>query len=152
MTDIKLSLSIILPGGVMYSQQEALKKLRKPVRNKKGKIVKKQGKAVLCDVWVPDFAKNDVTEMTLRTSSEENPNVPQDTKLTVYTRKSKPAKQVINMTQEAYDNMLSKEAPYNYRGEFGLWKTLSKNQKIKWHCMQIAKSVGGEFDSFQVLD
>lgn len=152
MTDIKLSLSITLPGGVMYSQQEALKKLRKPVRNKKGKIVKKQGKAVLCDVWVPDFTKNDVTEMTLRTSSEENPNVPQDTKLTVYTRKSKPAKQVINMTQEAYDNMLSKEAPYNYRGEFGLWKTLSKNQKIKWHCMQIAKSVGGEFDSFQVLD
>lgn len=122
------------------------------MRNKKGKIVKKQGKAVLCDVWVPDFAKNDVTEISLRTSNEENPNVPQDTKLTVYTRKSKPAKQVINMTQEAYDNMLSKEAPYNYRGEFGLWKTLSKNQKIKWHCMQIAKSVGGEFDSFQVLD
>lgn len=148
MVNIKLSLSIILPGGVMYSQEESLKKLSKPVKNKKGKIVKKQGKPVTREVLVPDYAKNDVTEITLHTPNEEN----QETKLTVFTRKFKPARQVINMTEEAYEAMLSKEAPYNYRDEFGPWRKLSKNQKIKWHCIQIATSVGGEFDSFQVLD
>lgn len=136
----------------MFSQQESLKKLQKPVRNKKGKVVKKKGQVILQDVYVPDYAKNDVTTMKIETFIDGSPEK-QEEELTVFTRKSKPVKQVINMTQEAYDNMISKETPYNYRGELGpMWKNLSKNQRIKWHCMQIARSLGGEFESFQVLE
>lgn len=103
------------------------------------------------EVLVPDYAKNDVTTMKIETFIDGSPERREE-ELTIFVRKSKPARQVINMTEEAYEAMLSKEAPYNYRDEFGPWRKLSKNQKIKWHCIQIATSVGGEFDSFQVLD
>ena len=128
----------------MFSQEESLKELQKPVRNNKGKILKKKGQPVMRTVLVPDFAKNDSFTMKVNDSNEEE-------EITVFVRKNKPAKQVINMTQEAYDYMISKEEPYGYRGPT-MWSSLKKNQRVKWHCIQIATSLGGIFDSFQVLD
>jgi hypothetical protein len=135
----------------MFSQQESLKRLQKPLKNKKGKIIKKNGKPIMRDLWVPDYAKNDVTKMSFRTSDKDNPNIPQEEEVTIFTRKCKPAKQVINMTEAAYLGMVTKEAPYGYRGKAS-WTSLTKNQRIKWHCEQIAAQLGGTFDSFQVLD
>lgn len=142
MTDIKLSLTIILPGRVMFSQEESLKELKKPLRNSKGKIIKKRGRIVYKTVKVPAFDKNDTFTLALGPDKEET---------TVFVRKTRPVKQIINMTEEAYESMLSKFPPNNYRGKVR-WESLSKNQKIKWHCMQIAAHLGGTFGSFQVLD
>ena len=143
MIDVKLSLSIILPGGVMFSREESLKPLKKPVKNNKGKILKKKGETVYKTVLVPSFEKNDSFKLKLKDAGKE-------VETTVFVRKCKPAKQVINICEEAYEHMISStEVPYGYKGN---WKTLSKNQKIKWHCERIAASLGGTFDSFQVLD
>lgn len=126
----------------MYSQGESLKTLKKPVKNSKGKVVKKKGQIVYKTVKVPSFEKNDTFTLALGPDKEET---------TVFVRKSKPAKQVINMTEDAYNAMIDKKVPYNYRDKKVPWTKLTKNQRIKWHCMQIAAQVGGIFDSFQVL-
>lgn len=144
MTDIKVSLSIILPGSVMFSQQESLKELQKPVRNNKGKILKKKGQPVMKTMLVPDFAKNNSFSMKVNDGREEE-------EITVFVRKTKPARQVINLSEEAYNYMISKDAPYGYRGKT-MWSALSKAKKVKWHCIQIAAQLGGTFDTFQVLD
>lgn len=127
----------------MYSREESLKPLKKPVKNSKGKILKKNGKTIYKTVYVPSFEKNDTFKLTLGPDKEET---------TVFVRKCKPVKQVINMTEEAYLAMIDKKAPYNYKDKKIPWSTLTKNQRIKWHCMQIASQMGGMFDSFQVLN
>lgn len=144
MTDVKVSLSIILPGSVMYSQEESLKALQKPVRNKKGKVLKKKGEPVLQTVLVPDFAKNDSFTIKLEEGKEVE-------EVTVFVRKNRPAKQVINLTEEAYEYMISKNEPYGYQGKT-MWSALNRNQRIKWHCQRIAESLGGTFEAFKVLD
>ena len=63
---------------------------------------------------------------------------------------SKPAKQVINMSEQAYDYMVGKVKPAQYKGEVG-WGNMTVNQRVKYHAMQIADSLGGQLDSFEVL-
>ena len=125
----------------MYSQGESLKTLKKPVKNSKGKILKKRGQIVYKTVRVPSFDKNDTFKLTLGPDKEET---------IIFVRKSKPAKQVINMTEAAYEAMIDGKAPYGYKEKVP-WTKLTKNQRIKWHCMRIAAQMGGTFDSFQVL-
>lgn len=115
----------------------------KPVKNKSGKVVKNHGKVVYKTVTVPDFDKNDSFSLKL----EEKGTKP--TQITVFVRKSRPARQVINMAEEAYYHMISKEQPPEFKGA---WNSLSPKQKIAWHCKRIAQSLGGTMESFQILD
>lgn len=143
MDNIKLSLCIILPGGVMYSKAEVLKPLDKVKRNKYGKIIKRNGKPVYTTEYVEDFTKHN--SFTLKITDENNKEVP----ITVLVRSTKPAKQVLNLTQEAYDYMISREQPYGFKGN---WNALNIQQKLKWHCFNIAQQLGGYCESFQVMD
>lgn len=143
MTSIKLSLSILLPGSTMFSKQECLKQLTKPVKNRSGKVVRKKGKILTKTYTVPDFDKHD--SFTLKI--EQKGKAPEQ--IRVFTRKSKPARQIINMSEEAYQYMTSKEQPAEFRGT---WNALTIHQKLLWHCNRIAASLGGIVENFQVLD
>lgn len=110
----------------------------KPIKDKDGNVVRKEE---LCE----DYAKHD--SFTVEASDGKTTEL-----IKVLTRKCKPAKQVINLTQEAYDQMISSSKPYGYKGTNKAWEQLSKNQKIKWHCDQIAGDLGGTVENFQVMD
>ena len=143
MTSTKLSLSILLPGSTMFSEEESSKQLIKPVKNKSGKVVRKKGKVLTTTITVPDFDKHD--SFTLRV--EQKGKTPEQ--IRVFTRKSRPARQVINMSEEAYQYMISKEQPAEFKGT---WNSLTIYQKLLWHCNRIAASLGGTVENFQVLD
>ena len=143
MTNIKLSLNILLPGSTMFSEEESSKQLTKPVKNKSGKVVRKKGKVLTKTYTVPDFDKHD--SFTLRL--EQKGKAPKQ--IRVFTRKSRPARQVINMSEEAYQHMISKEQPAEFKGT---WNALTIYQKLLWHCNRIAASLGGKVENFQVLD
>lgn len=143
MTNIKLSLNILLPGSTMFSEEESSKQLTKPVKNKSGKVVRKKGKVLTKTYTVPDFDKYD--SFTLRL--EQKGKAPEQ--IRVFTRKCKPARQVINMSEEAYQYMISKEQPAEFKGA---WNALTNYQKLLWYCNRIAASLGGKVESFQVLD
>ena len=61
----------------------------------------------------------------------------------------KSVKQVINMSDEAYDNFVGNEKPYGYKGT---WATLSPAKKVSWHLNRIAESMGGNLISYQILN
>lgn len=76
--------------------------------------------------------------------SRANKNVPKN----ILKVKSKSAKQVINITKEAYDYFISNEKPYGFKGS---WDKQSINQKINWHANRIAQYLGGSLESFQIF-
>jgi len=124
MSTTKLSLTILVPGATMVSKEKSLKNF------------KKDNQEIIPEV-----------HDTLRISLREGPN---EKVYTIKIRKSIPAKQVINMSEEAYNYFVSNEKPYNFKGTG--WANLSRNERLFWHCSQIAASLGGIVDSFEVLD
>lgn len=143
MDNIKLSLSIVLPGRTLWSREESLKPLMKVQFNKNGKPIKdKAGNVVRKEELCEDYSKHESISVTLQNGRQEET-------IKVLVRKCKPAKQVINLTQEAYDEMVSNTKPYGFKGN---WQQLSRNQKLKWHCDQIAASLGGTVENFQVME
>lgn len=115
MDNIKISLTVILPGSVMVSAEESAKN---PLKT------------------------TDKSEMELFYRGKKE-------RLQIFTRKTVPARQVINLTQEAYDNFISDNIPYKFKG---VWKGLSDKDKIRWWCQNIANSLGGQVAGIQVFD
>ena len=138
MDNIKLSLTVLLPGSTMVSTEESVKQLKKAYKTKKGKTYYKT-------VLVPDWDKHDSFTIKVTEGGREVP-------IEVFIRKTKSAKQVINMTQEAYDYYISAESPIGFLGGAKAWNKLTRDQKLKWHCINIAKQVGGYVSNIQVLD
>lgn len=124
MSNIKVNLSILLPGGTMLSVEESTRKT-------------KSGDVVM------DPNKHDKFELRLNDRGKEAP-------ITVYTRKTKKAKQVIHLCEEAYNYMTSaSEIPYAYKG---VWRGLKPHERLTWHCNRIAEQLGGTVASIQVLE
>lgn len=138
MDNIKLSLSILLPGSTMFSEQECSKQLKKQFKTKRGKSFYKT-------VLVPDYDKHDSFTIKVTEGKKEVP-------LTVFIRKTKSARQVLNLSEEAYDYFISKEVPIGFLGGPKAWNSLTNNQKIKWHCIRIAQQMNGWVESFQVME
>lgn len=122
MDNVKVSLSIILPGAVMQSKEEVM-------------FERKDGLKSL------DPSKHDC--ITIKVADNKNRET-----IKIYTRKSKPAKQVININEENYRYMIQ-EKPVKFKGN---WNGLSNKNKILWHAEQIAASLGGEVDSVEILN
>lgn len=143
MSTTKIRLSIVLPGRTLLSQEETCKLQDVVVKTQSGKPMVKDGKIVTQPTLLPD--KHKFNHFELKVVDRGKPEV-----LKVATRKCKPATQVISLSEEAYDNFIDPLfTPYKFKG---VWKNLSKNQRILWHCQQIAEAMGGRFDSFVVLD
>lgn len=63
-------------------------------------------------------------------------------------RKRIPAKQVINISREAYEYMVGSECPSFSTPT--LWKGLGRKAKIQAHLEAMAKSLGGKLDDYTV--
>ena len=180
MSDVKVNLTIIVPGATMMSEQECSKQLRKPVINKKGKYAGKQardkkGKLLWYYEKVPDLTKYDKNELKVRSSEKKG----ETEVLTYYTRKCREARQVINISQEAYDYFISSEVPYGYHApksfkpyspikshmdrktkkwidgtpiEVQAWRVASLEQRLEWHLNSIAESLKGKVASYKVFN
>lgn len=143
MSTTKIRLSIVLPGGTLLSQEEACKPQNVAVKTESGHPKVKDGKVVTETVLVPDKSKYDHFE--IKVMDKGRPET-----LKVSTRKCKPATQVISLSEEAYDEFTNPNTiPYKYKG---VWRSLTKNQRVQWHCQQIAEAMGGRLESFVVLD
>lgn len=129
MVEPKLSLVLVLPGSTMVSQQVA--------ENKPKELTEEH-------------------KMLFKSYKKKNkgPEV-----ITFRTRKSIPAKQVLKMSQEAYEAMLEEPTSPKYskviakaKGKLiRVWDTMSEDARIKKHCELIAHDMGAIDFSYSIL-
>ncbi|AXQ62737.1 hypothetical protein PhiCrAssBcn20_64 [Bacteroides phage PhiCrAssBcn20] len=124
MNDVKVSLSIILQGGVMYSQEQA-------------KALEKEKVGTGYDTF------------NMRVEGLKDGKKDAET-ITVKTRKYKPAGQSLNLSMDAYDYMTGKEAPYFVKAKD--WERLTKKQRLEAHLKRIVEELGGVSFTYVVLD
>ena len=127
MSEVKLSLSIKLPGSVMYSQEGA-------------KALEYQGLA--------GFTKHSlVVEMHKRMGKK----VKVDKETIHYkTRNTIPAVQNINISKDAYNYMTSKECPSFMTPKD--WNRMSKIKRLEAHLAEIAESRGGTVMHYHIFE
>ena len=131
MVEPKVSLTLVLPGSNMVSQQVAENKPK--------------------DYTEPNF-------LTIRTFDEKTKKVKKET-LVFNTRKSIDAAQVLKMSQEAYEAMLEESTSPKYnkivakvKGKLiRVWDTMSEDARIKKHCELIAHDMGAIDFSYNIL-
>lgn len=122
MSEIKISVSITLPGGVMLTQAEA-KQLEK----------EKTGTGF------------DITKLKVE-DKKGNKDV-----LSIKTRKYKSCSQSINMSKEAYDYMTSKDSClHNIRSY--VWAKMNKKQRLEAHLYLVCKALKGTSYTYKVFD
>lgn len=131
MVEPKLSLTLVLPGSTMVSQQAAENKPKESYEQH---------------------------SLTLREFDKKSKKYVTKT-YTYYTRKSVPARQVLKMSQEAYEAMLETSTSPKYnkvvaksKGKLiRVWDTMSEDARIRKHCELIAHDMGAIDFSFNVL-
>ena len=122
--EIKVSLSVILQGSVMYSQEQA-------------KALEEEKVGTGYDTF------------SMRVEGLKRGKKDTET-LTVKTRKSKPASQSLNLSMDAYNYMVSNEAPYFVKPRD--WERLTKKQRLEAHLKRIVEELGGVSFTYAVLD
>ena len=123
--EIKVNLSIILQGGVMYSQEQA-------------KALEKEKVGTGYDTF------------SMRVEGKNGNGKKDAETITVKTRKCKPASQSLNLSMDAYDYMTGKEAPYFVKA--GDWERLTKKQRLEAHLKRICEELGGVSFTYAILD
>ena len=123
--EIKVNLSIILQGGVMYSQEQA-------------KALEKEKVGTGYDTF------------SMRVEGKNGNGKKDAETITVKTRKCKPASQSLNLSMDAYDYMTGKEAPYFVKA--GDWERLTKKQRLEAHLKRIVEGLGGVSFTYAILD
>lgn len=122
---IKVNLTIELKGATMISEKESLRYSKQ------------------LDKEVPDWEKNDISQIEL-----------QDGKNTktykVFTRKTIPARQVIQLSEDTYNYMVGNEKTRENKDLN--WSNMSAKQRLIWHCNQIAEALGGKVINISVID
>ena len=143
MIDLKLNLSIELPGSTMLSKEECLKTTHKVIekKTKAGKIYKKT-----IEVKVEDWDKMERHTMRVADKNNTNPEI-----ITFYTRKCKPTKQSLNISKEAYEYMIDKDScPSGSKP--GKWATMSKKERLEAHLQRTVEHLGGMSYTYQVFE
>lgn len=123
--EIKVSLSVTLQGSVMYSQEQA-------------KALEEEKVGTGYDTFnmrVEEVKKNGKKDIKI---------------LNVKTRKYKPAGQSLNLSMDAYEYMIGKEAPYFVKARD--WERLTKKQRLEAHLKRIVEELGGVSFTYAVLD
>lgn len=143
-SDVKVNLTITLKGSVIMSKEECLKTIQKEITKKNPKNGKAMYKKII-DIQVEDWDKCDKNVIKV---SEKNNNNPET--ITFFTRKTKPAIQVIGISNKAYDYMISNVCPeWSTMSE---WARMSKKAKLESHFNNIAEYLGGKVSSYQIFD
>ncbi len=125
MNEIKVSLSIVLQGSTMYSQEQA-------------KALEEEKVGTGYDTF------NMIVE------GKNSDGMKDVQTITVKTRKSKPASQSLNLSMDAYNYMVSNEAPYFVKPRD--WERLTKKQRLEAHLKSIVEELGGVSFTYAVLD
>ena len=143
MNEIKLSLSIELPGSTMFSKEECLKTTRKVIekKTKAGKIYKKT-----IEAKVEDWDKVEKHSMRVANMNGTNPEI-----ITFHTRKCKPATQSLNMSKEAYEYMIDKDSCPSW-SKPGKWAAMSKKERLEAHLQRTVEYLGGTSYTYQVFE
>lgn len=143
MNEIKLSLSIELPGSSMFSKEECLKTTHKVIekKTKAGKIYKKTIK-----VKVEDWDKMEKYSMRVINRDGTNPEI-----ITFHTRKCKPATQSLNMNKEAYEYMIDKDSCPSW-SKPSKWAAMSKKKRLEAHLQRTVEYLGGISYTYQVFE
>lgn len=139
MIETKLSLTIVLPGRTMFSKEECLKTTRKVK-------VLKNGKKVFKKETAEDPEKVIVHTIRVDGKKKKKPEVIHYT-----TRKFKPAKQIINISRNAYEGMVN-DVPRKYRDRKSYWLNLPVKARIEFNVNELAKSLGGAVDSYVIFE
>ena len=143
--EIKVNLSIVLPGSVLFSKVECLKTTQKVIEKtskKTGKTYKKKVNVVVDNLDMMDSSTIRVTEYVDKKPVSEV--------ITVHTRKSKPATQSLNICKEGYNSMISGECPYWSKPK--VWNNMSKKERLEAHLQRIAEGLGGTSYTYQVFE
>ena len=126
MVEPKVRLSIEVPGATMLSSQDCEKMSKKDAYDYSTLTIsykEKKGK------------KSVIKKETLH----------------INTRKSKPAKQCVSISKEAYDYMTdAKEIPSSKLVR--TWANMSKAKRLEYHLNLIAENFGATSFSYEVLD
>lgn len=143
MNEIKLNLSIELPGSTMLSKEECLKTTRKVIekKTKAGKIYKKT-----IEVKVEDWDKMEKHSMRVANIKGTNPEI-----ITFHTRKCKPAAQSLNMSKEAYEYMINEDSCPSW-SKPGKWAAMSEKERLEAHLQRTVEYLGGISYTYQVLE
>ena len=142
MTEIKLNLSVVLPGSIMFSKEECLKTTQKVIEKTSKKTGKTYKKTV--DVLVDNLDMMD--KSTIRVIDKNNTIET----ITVYTRKSKPATQSLNICKDAYRYMVSTECPPWSKPK--VWNTMKPKERLESHLQRITKELGGTSFTYQIFE
>ena len=128
MADVKLSVTIELPGSTMMTPQECGENPENYDRN-----------------WMLLSVKT-FDNKTKKYFYRKEP-------LEFKTRKCKPATQVIKMSQEAYEYMTSTMCPewFVYQGGIHKWKQFTPEQRLELHLERLRKAVGGRAYTYVVF-
>lgn len=125
MSEIKVRLSMVVPGAVMLSTQDCVKMSKKDAYEQSKVTLKypvKKGK------------KTVMKQETLH----------------IQTRKSRTARQNISISKEAYDYMTSKsEAPARMTK---IWAKMSTVKRLEYHLGLIAENFNAFSYSYEILD
>ena len=122
--EIKVSLSVTLQGSVMLSHEQA-------------KALEKEKEGTGYDSF------------SMRIEDKVSGKKKVET-IHVKTRKSRPAVQSLNLSMDAYNYMVSGEAPYFVKARD--WKRLTKKQRLEAHLNRICQELGGVSYTYAVLD
>ena len=143
MSEIKLNLSIELPGSTMLSKDECLKTTHKVIekKTKAGKIYKKTIK-----VRVEDKDKMEKHTVRVTDTNGANPEI-----ITFHTRKCKPATQSLNISKEAYEYMIDKDSCPSW-SKLGKWAAMSKKERLEAHLQRTVAHLGGISYTYQVFE
>ena len=176
MNEIKGNLIMFLPGRTMMSEQECLRKVRKPLMGKGKKsnkqVIDKNGNPVWHTVLEANPAKTDSFRINF-TGENGKP----DGYIIVRTRKCYPAQRRIAISKESYAAFTSDEVPRTFhtskdfkapkvitpKGKqkakyIGLflknqaWLEMSTNERLEWHLKELCDSLGGVLDSYQIFE
>lgn len=123
--EIKVSLSVTLQGSVMLSQEQA-------------KALEKEKEGTGYDTF------------NMRVEGKKSDGKKDVQTITVKTRKNKPASQSLNLSMDAYNYMVSSEAPYFVKPRD--WERLTKKQRLEAHLKRIVEELGGVSFTYAVLD
>lgn len=122
--EIKVSLSITLQGSVVLSQEQA-------------KALEEEKVGTGYDAF------------SMRVEGLKKGKKDAET-ITVKTRKCKPAGQSLNLSMDAYEYMIGKEAPYFVKPRD--WERLTKKQRLEAHLKRIVEGLGGVSFTYTILD
>ena len=143
MNEIKLNLSIELPGSTMLSKEECLRTTCKVIekKTKAGKIYKKT-----IEVKVENWDKMEKHSMRVANINGTNPEI-----ITFHTRKCKPATQSLNMSKEAYEYMIDKGSCPLW-SKPGKWTAMSEKERLEAHLQRTVEYLGGISYTYQVFE